>query len=327
MSLTTKNLAQTQYTAIAKNVINYEIEGLTQLLNSLSSEFDQAIDLILNCTGRIILSGMGKSGHIAKKIAATFASTGTISYFVHPSEASHGDLGMITNNDVVILLSNSGETKELSDIIYYCKRFNISIISISRVASSSLAKNSDIALILPNTKEAFDAVDAPTTSCIMMLAVGDAMAGVLLNVKNFNGDDYKILHPGGKLGASLLKVKDLMHCNDQLPVVSGNTNMQEVINIINQKRLGSCCVINDMGQLIGVITDGDLRRNIENDIITKKATDIMNKTPTVIDEQQVAAKALRIMEEKSITAIYVIDNKHQPIGLIHIHDCLKAGVA
>jgi arabinose-5-phosphate isomerase len=317
---------EVNYKEIAQEIINCEIKGLKELSHSLDENFSQAIDIILECSGRVILSGMGKSGHIAKKIAATLASTGTTSYFVHPSEASHGDLGMITKNDVVILLSNSGETRELKDIIYYCQRFTIPIISMCRVENSSLAKNSNIALVLPGTKEAFPAVDAPTTSCIMMLAVGDAIAGILAKAKGFGGDDYKILHPGGKLGSSLLKVSDLMNVGDKLPMISCNQTIKDAIQIITEKKLGSCCVIDDFGKLIGIITDGDLRRNLGNELLSKNVKDVMTKNPIVIQGNQVAAKALAIMEEKSITAIYVVDEMKCPVGIIHIHDCLRAGV-
>lgn len=308
----------------AKRVFELEIEGLKALEDWLDERFINAVDLIFASKGRIILSGMGKSGHIGKKIAATMASTGTPAFFVHPGEASHGDLGMIAKEDVVILLSNSGETAELKDIISYCKRFNIPLIGMVRRESSVLVEASDVALVLPAVPEACT-VNAPTTSTTMMLALGDALAVALLERRGFDNDDFNVFHPGGKLGAAFLKVKDLMHGDDSLPLIGDASLMSDALIVMTGKSLGCVGVVNKRGELLGIITDGDLRRHMSADLTKKKASDIMTKEPLTITEKELATKALNVMEESAITSLFVISNK-KPVGVLHVHDILRAGV-
>ncbi len=308
----------------ARKVLEIEIKGLKALERWLDDKFIAAIDLIYSCTGRVILSGMGKSGHVARKIAATLASTGTPAFFVHPGEASHGDLGMVTKNDVVILLSNSGETSELGDIINYSKRFSIPLIGIVRRETSILVTASDVALILPNIPEATE-TNAPTTSTTMMLALGDALAIALLERRGFTNDDYGIFHPGGKLGAAFIKVKDLMHKGKEVPLVHEDMKMSDVLIEITRKRFGCAGVIKQNGEISGIITDGDLRRHMSPNITERTASDIMTKNPITIGLEDLASKSLSIMQDKTITSLFIIDDK-KPVGILHIHDILKAGV-
>lgn len=310
--------------AIAKAVFETEIEGLKALEKWLDTKFSEAVEILHKTKGRVVLSGMGKSGHIARKIAATMASTGTPAMFVHPGEASHGDLGMITKDDAVILLSNSGETAELKDIISFCRRFNIPLIGMVRRETSVLVDASDVALILPAVPEAC-IVDAPTTSTTMMLALGDALAVALLQRRGFGKDDFKIFHPGGKLGAAFIKVKDLMHKGDTIPLIKSDVMMSDALIVMTKKSLGCVGIIDEKGDLLGIITDGDLRRHMSNDLISKKAGDIMTQNPTVIAPEDLATKALNVMESRSITNLFVLDEK-KPVGILHIHDMLRAGV-
>jgi len=312
------------FISIAKKTIETEIKGLKSLINFFDQKFYQAIDTIIKCKGKVILSGMGKSGHIANKIAATLASTGTPSFFIHPSEASHGDLGMISSQDIVILLSNSGETKELRDIIYYCKRFEIPIIGIIRKNDSELAKVSNIALILPAIPEA-NKINAPTTSTTMMLALGDAIASCLIEAKKFNSEKFNNFHPGGKLGATFLKVADLMRKNNEVPLVSYKDNIQQAILEMTSKHLGCTGVIDKNKQLIGIITDGDLRRNISDKFYKLNTTLVMSKKPITVEQNMLVAEAILIMNKKRITSLFVVDNK-KIVGVLHIHDCLRSGI-
>jgi arabinose-5-phosphate isomerase len=310
--------------AAAKRVFETEIAGLKALEDWLDDKFVAAVDILHAAKGRVILSGMGKSGHIARKIAATMASTGTPAMFVHPAEASHGDLGMITPNDAVILLSNSGETAELKDIIYYCGRFKIPLIGMVRRSTSVLVSASNVALILPEVPEACT-VNAPTTSTTMMLALGDALAVALLERHGFSKDDFNVFHPGGKLGAAFIKVKDLMHSGDSLPLVKDDALMSDALLVMTKKSLGCVGVVNNSGDLLGIITDGDLRRHMSHDLISKNVKEIMTKNPLVTHEDDLAAKALNLMESKSITNLFVVvDGK--PKGVVHVHDILRAGV-
>lgn len=310
--------------AAAKRVLAQEIKGLEALELSLDDKFAKALDLMYSCKGRVILSGMGKSGHIARKIAATLASTGTPALFVHPGEASHGDLGMVTKDDVIILLSNSGETAELGDIINYSRRFSIPLIAIVRRKTSVLVSAADVALVLPEVAEVTE-TNAPTTSTTMMLALGDAMAIALLERRGFTNDDYGVFHPGGKLGAAFIKVKDLMHKGSDLPVVSEDMRMADVLIVITAKRFGCAGVIKKNGELAGIITDGDLRRHMSPQITEQLAADIMTANPKTVASEDLATKALNIMQDKSITSLFIMDNK-KPVGILHIHDILKAGV-
>lgn len=304
--------------------IKTEIKGLESLLENFNDDYVRAVDLILNCKGRIIISGMGKSGHIANKIAATFASTGTPAFFIHPGEASHGDLGMITENDVVILLSNSGETKELKDIIYYCKRFEIPIIGIIRRRESELTKASNVALVLPAIPEA-NKVNAPTTSTTMMLALGDALAVSLIDARGFNSESFGVFHPGGKLGSNFLKVSDLMRIDDQIPLINQNAKMPEVLLEMTSKHLGCSAVIDEKKKLLGIITDGDLRRHIDKDFLNYSAKEIMTKNPVITHSHTLAVEAISVMNKKSITSLFVLEDE-KIIGILHLHDCLRSGL-
>jgi len=313
------------YITSAVNTIKTEVEGLNSLLNFFDEKYIQAVDLILNCKGRVIVSGMGKSGHIANKMAATFASTGTPSFFIHPGEASHGDLGMITGDDVVILLSNSGETKELKDIIYYCKRFEIPVIGIIRRLESELTKASTVPLVLPAIPEANN-VNAPTTSTTMMLAIGDALAVSLMNARGFNPQHFGVFHPGGKLGSNFLKVQDLMRTGNAIPAVDIKTKMPQVLLEMTSKHLG-CTAILENNKLVGIITDGDLRRHIDKNFLEHDASEIMTKNPKTTMAETLAVEAIAIMNKKSITSLFVVDDGGSLIGILHLHDCLKSGVA
>lgn len=313
------------YITSAVKTIQTEIEGLKSLLDFFGENYINAVDLILNCKGRIIVSGMGKSGHIANKIAATFASTGTPSFFIHPAEASHGDLGMITQDDVVILLSNSGETKELKDIIYFCKRFEIPTIGIIRRAESELTKTSTVPLVLPAIPEA-NLVNAPTTSTTMMLALGDALAVSLIDARGFNSETFGTFHPGGKLGSNFLKVKELMRLGKDVPVVKEQQVISEVLLEMTSKNLGCTAVINDANQVTGIITDGDLRRHIMQDLLSQTALQVMTKNPIVTAAETLAVEAIAVMNKKSITSLLVLDEQKKVVGILHLHDCLRSGV-
>jgi len=314
--------------------INQEILGLQAMINFFDENFVEAIKLILMCqqnlAGRIILSGMGKSGHIANKIAATLSSTGTPSFFLHPAEASHGDLGMITRHDLLILLSNSGENREIQDLIYFCKKFSVPIIAITRNANSELAKQSNITLALPNIAEA-NLVKAPTTSTTMMLALGDAIAVSLMNERHFCQDDYRNFHPGGKLGIDLLKAKSIMRTEKQMPIVLHNCSFSSLLLEITSKCLGCVAVLNDNSKLIGIVTDGDLRRYFANNTNSKNlfnstATEIMTANPITINENMLAIEAIKLMNQRSITSLFVLNNLQELVGILHLHDCIKMGI-
>jgi arabinose-5-phosphate isomerase len=309
----------------AKRVLKLEADAIYKLADSLDSSFSKAIEFMGEVKGRIIVTGMGKSGHIARKMAATFASTGSAAYFVHPSEASHGDLGMISSGDLVIALSNSGETKELSDLIAYTRRFSVPLVAITSKADSALGSAADITLTLPKAPEACPLRLAPTTSTTLMLALGDAIALALMQEKNFSATDFHTYHPGGKLGKQLLRVQDLMRVEDELPLVTEMDTMSQVILEMTEKTFGCVGVVNDQGQLIGIITDGDLRRHMGENLLTLKAQDIMSKDPKTIEPSTLAVEALAIMNEKAITCLFVTDGKIK--GLLRMHDCLKAGIA
>lgn len=317
---------KTSYIDVAKRVVLQEAEALTTLSTALGPSFSDAIDTILNARGRLIVTGMGKSGHIARKIAATFASTGTPAHFVHPAEASHGDLGMLTEGDVVLVLSNSGETPELADVITHAKRFKIALIGVASQKNSSLINQSDVALILPKTTEACQTGIVPTVSTTMMLALGDALAIALMEHRDFTPENFRDIHPGGKLGAHLTRVKDLMHTGDHVPLVSEDAPMSETLLAISDKGFGIVGVVNDKTYLTGVITDGDLRRNLNN-LLAKNVTDVMTKMPRTVAASALAEEAVAIMNDKQITCLFVVDDiSGQPTGILHIHDCLRAGI-
>lgn len=310
--------------ASAKAVIDREIAGLQAVKDELGDQFVQLVDTIYNLKGRVIFSGIGKSAHIARKIAATMASTGTPAYFVHAAEASHGDLGMITPGDLVFCLSNSGETAELKDVIAYTRRYKHTLVALVRRKESTLAKDADIAIILPEVPEA-SPTGAPTTSTTMMLAYGDALAMALLEKRGFTKDDFGKYHPGGKLGTQFLRVAQLMHQGEELPVAPDTERMEQVLIVITAKRFGIAGITDENGQLSGVVTDGDLRRHMAEDLLKRPAREIMSKNPVTVAPDTLAAKALSIMNEKSITSLFVVD-QGKPVGILHIHDLLRAGV-
>lgn len=312
----------------AQRTINREIDSLHVMEQELDSSLSRALDLMQNAKGRVIVTGMGKSGHIGRKIAATLASTGTPSFFVHPGEASHGDLGMFTENDVVLAISNGGESRELSDVLVYCKRYGIPLIAMTKNPDSSLGKAGDILLKLPDTGEACPLGLAPTSSTTATLVLGDVLAVCLIERKGFTKTDYKRRHPGGKLGAILQKVSDLMHTGAEIPLVNEDAPMQEALLTMSSKMLGCVGIINSSGELVGIITDGDLRRCMSPDILTRKASSVMTQNPKVIAPDVLAAEALNTMNNtgNGITQLFVTQDK-KPIGIIHIHDCLRVGVA
>ncbi len=314
--------------ACAKQTIDREVEALRALENSLDNSLSAALDLMESVKGRVIVTGMGKSGHIGRKIAATLASTGTPSFFIHPAEASHGDLGMLTEEDVVLAISNGGESRELSDILVYCKRYGIPLIAMTKNPESTLGKAGDILLKLPDNGEASPLGLAPTSSTTATLVYGDILAIGLIERKGFTKTDYKRRHPGGKLGAILQKVSDLMHTGEEMPLVNEQTNMQEALLVMSSKMLGCVGIVNDKGELTGIITDGDLRRFLTPDILKNKVTTVMTHNPKTIEPDVLAAEALKTMNTtgRGITQLFVLQDK-KPIGIIHIHDCLRAGVA
>lgn len=309
--------------------IDIEIAALkeleAQLTNGLGALFDEAVGLIANARGRVIISGIGKSGHVGQKIAATFASTGTPAFFVHPSEASHGDLGMITPEDIIVALSWSGETVELTNIITYSRRFKVPLIAITSNDDSALGRNSDVVLSLPKVSEACPHNLAPTSSTIMQLAIGDALAIALLEAKGFSAIDFKTFHPGGNLGAKLRLVKDLMHTAERLPLVSSSQMMSEALVVMTEKSFGCLGAVDAEGRLIGVITDGDLRRNMGPDLLSRQVGEVMKPSPITIEEDMLASAALELINSASITALFVL-KQQKPVGILHIHDLLRAGV-
>lgn len=312
----------------AKRTIDREIEALKVMEHELNGNLSQALDLMQKCTGRIIVTGMGKSGHIARKIAATLASTGTPSFFIHPGEASHGDLGMITEEDVVLAISNGGESKELSDILLYCKRYSIPLIAITKNPESSLGKNSTLVLKLPDNGEACPLGLVPTSSTTATLVMGDVLAVDLMERKGFSKIDFQKRHPGGKLGAVLCKVSDLMHGGDEMPILNQDAIMQDALLVMSSKMLGCVGIVNQDGDLEGIITDGDLRRWMSPSLITEKVSTVMTKNPKTIRPDVLAIEAVNVMNNtgNGITNLFVVDGR-KPVGVIHIHDCLRAGVA
>lgn len=312
----------------AVETIDREIQTLEILKNSLDSNLSKALDLLQNTKGRVIVTGMGKSGHIGRKMAATFASTGTVSFFVHPGEASHGDLGMISDDDVIIAISYSGESKELSDILMYAKRRNIPLIAITRNPESALGKNSTLVLKLPDNGEACPLGLAPTSSTTATIVLGDVLAIDLMERRGFSAADFRQRHPGGKLGAILCRVVDIMHKGNEMPLISEDASMQDALLIMTEKMLGCVGIVNSKGELAGMITDGDLRRWMSPNLLNAKATDIMTQNPKVISPDALIVDAVNIMNNtgRGITNLFVVEDK-KPIGVIHIHDCLKAGVA
>jgi len=311
--------------ATGRKVISREADALALLSDSIGDNFAAAVDLMLATSGRVVVTGMGKSGHIARKIAATLASTGTPAQFVHPAEASHGDLGMMTRADVVLVLSNSGETPELADVIAYTRRFDIPMIGVASRTDSTLIRQSDVAILLPKAQEVCPMGLAPTTSTTMTLALGDALAVALMEHREFTPENYKDFHPGGNLGARLTKVSDLMHVD--LPMVAGSTPMGETLLVISKMGFGVAGVYDENNELAGIITDGDLRRNLEG-LLDLTAQNVMTANPLTIRPDALAEEAVAIMNDKTVTCLFVVDPGKGPhaIGILHIHDCLRAGV-
>ncbi|MCM1004040.1 MAG: KpsF/GutQ family sugar-phosphate isomerase [Candidatus Gastranaerophilales bacterium] len=313
--------------ASALRTIEIEINAISSLKDSVALEnLTTALDLMQNSTGRIIITGMGKSGHIGKKIAASLASTGTPSFFVHPAEASHGDLGMITENDVIIAISNSGESRELVDIINYCKRFGIKMIAITKNAQSSLGSAANVVLELPKAEEACPLGLAPTSSTTATLVLGDILTTGLIERKGFSKEEFNVRHPGGKLGSILKRVGDLMHTGQAMPILDENSNMQAALLEMTSKCLGCVGFINQKGEFTGMLTDGDLRRCLSASILEEKAVNLMTKNPKTVTKDMISAEALKIMHDKKITNMFVVEGS-QPVGVIHIHDLLNNGVA
>ena len=305
-----------------RQVIDIEIKALNLLKNYISKDFVKVVNLLLKNKGKIIVSGIGKSGHIASKIASTLSSVGSPSFYIHPSEANHGDLGMLENKDVVILISNSGETSELINLILYCKKLGIPIISITSEPNSTLSRESNLNLLIPKNIEACPLELAPTSSTTCTLALGDALAVTLLKKKKFTESDFRELHPGGKLGQMLSEVKDVMKINLDIPLIVESKKMSYAILEMTSKGEGCVGVVSKKNQLIGIITDGDIRRNMNPELLDKNVKEVMTRKPKTLSPNTLISKALKIMNEESITNIFITKQK-KPIGIIHMHDILK----
>lgn len=318
----------------ARRVIRTEREGLDALERSIDAQFTAAVELVDTMRktrgNRLIVAGIGKSGHIAKKIVATLASTGTPSHFVHPGEASHGDLGMVMEGDVVLMLSNSGENPELSDLIHYTRRFNIPLIGLTSNKDSALARHADVVLLLPKMPEACPNGMAPTTSTTMMLALGDALAVALLERIGLTREQFGVFHPGGKLGQKLVTVLEIMHKGDDLPVINDRATMDQAILALTEKNLGSVLVVSPSGELCGIVTDGDLKRHMGSDLLQKSVTEVMSQSPKTIAETALAVEALHVMTKtpgQYLTSLIAVDEQGKMTGLIRLQDCLQRGIA
>ena len=313
----------------AQRTLGLETDGLQALHTALSSElaepFSKAVAFLQSCCGRVIVTGVGKSGHIGQKVAATFASTGTPAFFVHPTEASHGDLGMITPDDVILAMSWSGETTELKNIITYSRRFSVPMIAVTSRHTSALGSHSDVVLELPRAKEACPHGLAPTTSTTMQLALGDCLAIALLEAKGFTAHDFKTFHPGGSLGANLKYVKDIMHGQDALPLARENVKMSDALVAMTQGAFGCLGIVDEAGHLIGVVTDGDLRRHMGEELLNATTGQIMTRKPKTTTPKTLASSAIETMNASRITALFVVENG-RPIGIIHVHDMLRASI-
>jgi arabinose-5-phosphate isomerase len=320
---------------VARRVLAHESDALKALSTSLDGSFTRAVDIMLAAQGRVIVSGMGKSGHIGNKIAATLASTGTPAQFVHPGEASHGDLGFFTKKDAALLMSNSGKTQELTDIIAFTRRADIPLIAMTSGADSPLAQHADVALILPPVGEACPMDMAPTTSTTMMLALGDALAVALMERRGFTEEQYRVLHPGGSLGKRLVRVVDIMHTGSEMPQIGLEAPMSEVLVEMTSKRFGCAGIVDAQGGLVGIITDGDLRRHMQGDLLKRSAREVMTANPQMVRAHALGGEALRLMTESSVrkTCLFVVADEDvgktapKAVGIVHIHDCLRAGIA
>ena len=315
--------------AVARRVLRAEIEGLEQLIRTLDGGFVEALDVCAAVRGRLVVTGIGKSGHIARKLAATLASTGTPAQFVHAAEASHGDLGMIGIDDAILALSNSGESAELADILAYSRRFKIPLVAITGDPQSTLAEAADVVVPVPRAPEACPMGLAPTTSTTMMIALGDALAIALLERKGFTLADFRLFHPGGRLGRRLLRVADIMHSGETVPLVAPQTPMSEAILVMTTKSFGCVGVSDPDGRLVGVITDGDLRRHMGDELLARRVDEVMHLQPKTIAASRFAGEALAMMtgQPPPTTSLFVVDERGRPVGFVHMHDCLRAGVA
>ncbi|MBP0439298.1 KpsF/GutQ family sugar-phosphate isomerase [Tianweitania sediminis] len=317
-------------TQSALRTVDCEQAGLAalqqSLQNGLAEPFSRAVDLIRSVSGRLILTGVGKSGHIGAKLAATFASTGTPAFFVHPVEANHGDLGMIATDDVILAMSWSGESAELKGIVNYARRFDIPLIAMTAGVQSALAREASVVLALPRVQEACPHGLAPTTSTVMQLVLGDALAVALLEARGFTADHFRTFHPGGKLGANLTHVRDLMHGGAMIPVAQRGTPLREAMLTLSQKRFGCVCVLEGDGRLAGIITDGDLARHIDRDLAALTVDEIMTPNPKSVSPDTLAGAAIGVLEELKISALVVVENE-RPVGIVHFHDLLRVGVA
>lgn len=318
-------------TNAARRVLDYATDAIRALGETLNGDFSRAVDVLYRVKGRVVVSGMGKSGHIARKIAATLSSTGTPSQFIHPGEASHGDLGALTRDDAVVMLSYRGETAELGDLITYAKRSRIPLIGIAGNAESTLLRASDVALVLPKAREACPMGLAPTTSTTLMLVLGDALAVALMERRGFSADQYREFHPGGSLGRMLVRVSDIMHKDTELPLLKPDAPMREVTAKMASAFgfAGVAGIVDSKGNLVGVITDGDVRRHLERDLLDRKARDVMTASPKTVRSDMLAAEALTFMNTSKVTSLFVVDPKakvKKPLGLITVHDCLRAGI-
>jgi arabinose-5-phosphate isomerase len=318
-------------TTAAKRVFDYAIDAIREMERSLNGDFSRAVDVLYRVKGRVVVSGMGKSGHIGRKIAATLSSTGTPSQFIHPGEASHGDLGALTRDDALLMLSYRGETAELGDIITYAKRFRIPLIGMAGNPDSTLLRAADVALVLPKAREACPMGMAPTTSTTIMLVLGDALAVALMERRGFSPDQYRDFHPGGSLGRMLVRVSDIMHKDDELPLIKPDASMREVIAKMASAFgfAGVAGVVDGKGNLIGIVTDGDVRRHLERDLLDRKAKEVMTANPKTIGSDLLAAEALAFMNSVKVTSLFVLDGKaksKKPVGLLTVHDCLRAGI-
>jgi len=314
---------------VARQVLAIEAAGLRALSASLDDSFARAVDVLRAVGGRIVVSGMGKSGLVARKVAATLASTGSPAMFVHPAEASHGDLGMIVPGDALLTLSNSGETAELADLVAHAHRFAIPMVAITGRAESSLAQAAAVTLLLPAAREACPMGLAPTTSTTLQLALGDALAVALLTRRGFGPSDFRQFHPGGRLGAKLRRVREFMHAGDSVPLAPPDTPMHTALLLMTEKRFGCLGITDADGRLGGILTDGDLRRAMGPDLLTRGAAEIMTPHPRTVGPELLAADALREMtdRERPITVLFVVDGDRRPVGILHIHDLLRGGVA
>ncbi|MFU0505418.1 KpsF/GutQ family sugar-phosphate isomerase [Pseudaminobacter sp. NGMCC 1.201702] len=303
------------------------IQALADALeNGLSEPFAEAVELLAGIAGRVIVTGVGKSGHIGSKIAATLASTGTPAFFVHPSEANHGDLGMIARDDAIIALSWSGETVELKGIVAYARRFAIPLIALTSGENSALAREADIVLVLPRVSEACPHGLAPTTSTLLQMVIGDALAVALLEARGFTADHFRTFHPGGRLGANLTRLAEIMHSGEAVPVVPLGTSMPRAVTVLSKKRFGCVCVVDAAGKLAGIVTDGDLARNLDRNLGELAVEDVMTRSPKTVKPQMLASAAIAILNEHNISALVVVEDE-RPVGVVHFHDLLRIGVA